>query len=609
MTATVKKFWQELRRRKVIRVAVAYAVIAWIVVEVASVLLPTLLLPDWSLRLVTVLVMLGFPIALVLAWVFEMTPSGARLERPADVAPEAAAVGTPIAGVPAQNGSAVAELEPPTGDARRSIVVVPFANLSDETSQAFFSDGMTEEILALLAKQPNLRVVSRTTSFALRESTHDVRSIARKLNVEMVLEGSVRRAGNRVRIMAQLIDPEQDAQLWSDQFDRELTDIFEVQGEIARSIVGALNLDPNCCPKPKVATQELEAYDYYLRGLQYFYTLTESSVDIAREMFQRAIDIDPLFARAYAGLANAESTTAQWFDHSTARLEAADRASRRALELAPGLAEAHSARGYALTLSGDFAEAAREFESALEIEPANYEALYLFARSRFAEGKMAEAAALFRAAHETQPDEFQAITLLEGTLRAMGADRRAACRSDETGRSQPFRTAWNSTPTTSERLTSVAHCSSATARWSGAWRWPGACCGWRRMTPVRSTTPPAPSPMPGITTRPWTCSSGGSAWAGSTANGSSATPILPGCATTPVSRHCWPACQVRAWVRIKAGNKSIPHPSMNCHRVEPGQVFRREGLFADDRPVTIGHWACAMAVVSTPLNPIARIRH
>jgi adenylate cyclase len=242
------------------------------------------------------------------------------------------------------------------------------------------------------------------------------------LNVEMVLEGSVRRAGNRVRIMAQLIDPEQDAQLWSDQFDRELTDIFAVQGEIARSIVSALDLDPNCCPKPKAATQELEAYDYYLRGLQYFYTLTESSVDIAREMFQRAIDIDPGFARAYAGLANAESLTAQWFDHSPARLEAADDASRRALELAPGLAEAHSARGYVLTLSGDFAGAAREFESALAIEPANYEALYLFARSRFAEGKMAEAASLFRKAHETQPDEFQAISLLEGTLRAMGAD-------------------------------------------------------------------------------------------------------------------------------------------------------------------------------------------
>jgi adenylate cyclase len=422
MAAPIQKFWQELKRRKVIRVAVGYGVVAWIVVEVASVLLPTLLLPEWSVRLVTVLALLGFPIALVLAWVFELTPEGAQLERPAEETAAAPAVGAPSAGVLERRDSAVAEPGPPAGDARRSIVVVPFANLSDETSQGFFSDGMTEEILALLAKQPDLRVVSRTTSFALKESTYDVRSIARMLNVEMVLEGSVRRAGNRVRIMAQLIDPEQDAQLWSDQFDRELTDVFAVQGEIARSIVGALDLDPNCCPKPEVATQEPEAYDYYLRGLQYFYSLTESGVDIARKMFQQAIDIDPGFARAYAGLANTESITVQWFDHSPARLEAADRASRRALELAPDLAEAHSARGYALTLSGDFAEAAREFESALAIEPGNYEALYLFARSRFAEGKMAEAAALFEKAHETQPDEFQAISLLEGTLRAMGVD-------------------------------------------------------------------------------------------------------------------------------------------------------------------------------------------
>jgi adenylate cyclase len=395
---------------------VAYAVVAWIVVEVASVVLPTLLLPEWSVRLVTVLALLGFPIALVLAWVFELTPDGAVLDRSSgEAAP-------PNAALPQPDGSEIAKQGATAGDTRRSIVVLPFANLSDESSQGYFSDGMTEEILALLARQPDLRVVSRTTSFALRDSTLDVRSIARTLNVEMVLEGSVRRAGSRVRIMAQLIDPELDAQLWSDQFDRELTDIFAVQGEIARNIVGALNLDPDRCPETEAATQELEAYDFYLRGLQYFYSLTESGSDIARKMFQRAIDIDPTFARAYAGLANTESIAAQWFDHSPAQLEAADRASRQALELAPNLAEAHSARGYALTLSGDFDGAAREFESALRIEPTNYEALYLFARSRFAEGKMEEAARLFRQAHETQPDEFQAAALIESALRAMGAD-------------------------------------------------------------------------------------------------------------------------------------------------------------------------------------------
>jgi len=315
---------------------------------------------------------------------------------------------------------ASASLPAPNVDTRRSIVVLPFVNLSDEAGQAFFSDGITEEILALLARQQDLRVISRTSSFTLKDSKLDVRAIAQKLDVEMVLEGSVRRAGSQVRIMAQLIDPAKDAQLWSDRFDRELTDIFAVQGEIARCIVDALDLDSTQCPETPASTPEIDACDYYLRGRQYFYSLSESGLGFARQMFQQAIAIDPLFARAYADLANTESMMAQWYDHSPATLEAADRASRRALELAPDLAEAHSARGYALTLGGDFTGAAREFESALQIDPGNYDALYLFGRSRFAEGKMEEAADLFRKAHESQPDEFQAVALREGALRTLG---------------------------------------------------------------------------------------------------------------------------------------------------------------------------------------------
>jgi adenylate cyclase len=415
MVASIVKFWQELKRRKVIRVAVAYALVAWIVVEVASVLLPMLLLPEWSPRLVTVLALLGFPIAVVLAWVFEMTPEGAKLDK---AAPEAAAISSTVAEDARQPASA--SLPAPNVDTRRSIVVLPFVNLSDEAGQAFFSDGITEEILTLLARQPGLRVISRTSSFTLKDSKLDVRAIAQKLDVELVLEGSVRRAGNQVRIMAQLIDPVKDAQLWSDRFDHELTDIFAVQGEIARSIVGALDLDSTQCPEAPASTREIDAYDYYLRGRQYFYALSESSLGFARQMFQQAIAIDPSFARAYADLANTESVMAQWFDHSPEVLEAADKASRRALELGPDLAEAHSARGHALTLVGDFTGAAREFESALQIDPGNYDALYLFGRSRYAEGKMEEASDLFRQAHESQPDEFQAIVLRESTLRSLG---------------------------------------------------------------------------------------------------------------------------------------------------------------------------------------------
>lgn len=411
MNNPVTRFWHELQRRKVIRVAIAYGIIGWVIIEVSSVILPALLLPEWSHRLVVVLIALGFPAALILAWVFELSPEGLKRE-----SHEAGAAGQGL--VPA----AASPATPPDAlltDARRSIVVLPFTNLSAENGSEFFSDGITEEILTLLARQPGLRVVSRTTSFSFKGSQAAVHEIANQLEVELVLEGSVRRADKQLRIKAQLIDPVTDTQIWSNQYDRELTDVFAVQGEIARCIVDALELDPETCQECKPPTLEIEAYDYYLRGRQYFHYLTRPSMGFARQMFRQAIAIDPGYGRAWAGLADTESITAQWFDHSAEHVEAADQASRKALELAPDLAEAHSSRGFALTLRSDFKGAAAEFQKALDIDPENYDALYLFGRSRYAEGKMQEAADLFRRAHEAQPDEFQAASLREGALRAV----------------------------------------------------------------------------------------------------------------------------------------------------------------------------------------------
>ena len=418
MANPISNFWKELQQRKVIRVAVAYLVIGWVVVEVSSVLLPNLLLPDWTGRLVVALVALGFPVALVLAWVFEVSPEGVKRDRP-EAAPTLKARGE------ASNDAAPDGRKRPHAaeDPRRSIIVLPFANLSDEADQGFFSDGVTEEILTLLARQPDLRVVSRTTSFSLRDSGLDLRAIAARLGVEMVLEGSVRRAQNRVRIMAQLIDPATDTQIWSDRYDREVTDIFGVQGEIARCIVDALQLDPNCYPGDEAKTRKIDAYEFYLRGRQYFHTLSKSSLGFARQMFQQAIAIDPDFALAYAGLADTECISIQWIDASPDRLEAADRASRRALELAPGLAETHAARGHALSVNGDYTGAAKEFERALELEPNNYNALYLFGRTLFAEGNTEKAAQLWLRAHLAQPDEFQAIALRTVALRGLGRTR------------------------------------------------------------------------------------------------------------------------------------------------------------------------------------------
>ena len=418
MAEYIVRFWQELKRRKVVRVAIVYAVVGWVLVQVSAAVFPALLLPEWSSRLVVVLALIGFPIALVLAWAFESSPGGLRRDS-ADATPGTALVATPTLSAEV---SGPANLKPALTDSRRGIVVLPFSNMSDNSENEFFSDGVTEEILNLLARQAGLRVVSRTTSFTFKGSSLDVRAIADRLGVEMVLEGSIRRAGNRVRITAQLIDASKDAHLWSNRFDREIDDIFAVQAEIALAIVDAMDLEPGSIAQAETCTCNMEAYDYYLRGRQYFHMTTEGGLEFALQMFHKAIEIDPGFARAHAGLADAHSLIAQWFDRSPAHLAEADRASHKALELAPNLAESHSARGFALSLNGDFVSASAEFERALELDPQNYDALYLYGRSRLAEGKYREAADLWARAHATQPDEYQSIALMSGAIKNFDAE-------------------------------------------------------------------------------------------------------------------------------------------------------------------------------------------
>jgi len=432
----MKTFFTELRRRKVIRVAIVYIIVAWIVVEAASVVLPGLLLPEWSERLVLAMAILGFPLALVLAWAFELTPEGVQRERPdasdehpSGIAPALAAAERDAATIPAAAAaaaSAAAQVTAPArtravrADERRAIAVLPLANMSGNPENEFFSDGITEEILNLLARQPELRVVSRTSSFSFKNTTQDIPTIAGKLGVDIVLEGSVRRAGDRVRITAQLIDAANDAHLWSDTYDRELKDIFALQTEIAKCIVSAMDLTPDECLECQGNTDDIDAYEYYLRGRQYFHQHLNSSLTFALQMFTRAIEIDPTFARAYAGLADAHSLMAQWIDRSPEHLRGADEASKKALELAPKLSEAHSSRGFALSLNGDYADAAECFDRALEIDPQHYESLYLYGRSRFAEGELEHAVELWARAHDAQPDEFQSASLRALALSGLG---------------------------------------------------------------------------------------------------------------------------------------------------------------------------------------------
>ncbi len=368
MPATgLKTFWSELRRRKVVRVAVVYIIVAWLLIQIAEVIFEPLQLPEWSLTLVIVLAALGFPLALVLAWALELTPEGLQREQPTKEAQALVPAGTnekgPAAKIPAAAPGAAART-----DTRRAIAVLPLANMSGDPENEFFSDGITEEILNLLARIPDLRVISRTSSFSFKNTTLDIPAIAQRLGVDIVLEGSVRRTGQRVRIVAQLIDAAADAHLWSAGYDRELEDIFAVQSEIARSIVDAMNLDPETCVDCGGQTTNVDAYDYYLRGRQYFHQTTETNLKFARQMFSKAIEIDPDYARAYAGLADTESFIALWQDRSPDHLQAADDASRRALELAPDLAEAHASRGFALSSNGEYEQAAQQFEQALTLD-------------------------------------------------------------------------------------------------------------------------------------------------------------------------------------------------------------------------------------------------
>ena len=296
----------------------------------------------------------------------------------------------------------------------RSIAVLPFADMSPAKDQDYFCEGIAEEIINALTKVDALQVASRSSAFAFKGKNLDIRHVGEQLNVAAVMEGSVRKAGNRLRITAQLIKVADGYHLWSERYDRELEDVFAVQDEIAENIVRALRVvlteeQRRAIERPQ--TGNVEAYEFYLRGRQFFYQFREKGLQFARRMFNRAIEIDPAYARAYAGIADCSSQLYKYWDASAANLEQAESASRKALELAPDLAEAHAARGFALTLGGQHEQANREFETAIRLDPKLYEGYLYYANGRFAEGNLAEAVRLFERAAGVRTEDYQAPAL------------------------------------------------------------------------------------------------------------------------------------------------------------------------------------------------------
>jgi serine/threonine protein kinase/Tfp pilus assembly protein PilF len=311
----------------------------------------------------------------------------------------------------------------PVVSAAKSVAVLPFANTSADPDNEYFTDGMAEEIINALTKIQSLRVASRTSSFAFKGKNEDIGEIGRKLKVSTVLEGSVRRMGKRLRITAELVNVADGYHLWSERYDRELEDVFAIQDDISQAIVKALRAILTEDEKKAIEqarTVNVQAYEYYLRGQQYFHQWRRKSVEYARQMFNRAIELDANYALAFAGVSNACSLLYSNWDTRQTNLEQADVASRKALELDPNLAEAHVARGIAVALMRNFEEADREFETALRIDPKHYEAAYFYGRALKSQGRNAEAAKMFERASLLRPEDFLAPNFMAGALAAMG---------------------------------------------------------------------------------------------------------------------------------------------------------------------------------------------
>ena len=307
-----------------------------------------------------------------------------------------------------------------------SVAILPFTDLSEAGDQDYFCDGLAEEILSALTRVPGLQVASRTSSFRFRGGNTDPRDIGRALNVAAIMEGSVRKAGTRVRVTAQLIDTGNGYHLWSETFDRALTDIFAIQEEIARSVVHALRASLKAEGRielTRYAPRDMRAYDFYLRGRQLERHTTRLAWQNAPQMFRRAIALDPDYAQAHAGLADALIELLLWrLAKPEDVLDEARAASDRALELAPELGEVHVAHAHLLSLAGEHEAAAAAFERAIALDPQLYEAYYYYGRHCHTRGQADRAIELLEAAHRTRPDEFQALALAAGM--AFGADQR-----------------------------------------------------------------------------------------------------------------------------------------------------------------------------------------
>ena len=386
----LKKYIAELKRRNVIKPAIAYLGVAWLIAEVASIILPTFDAPSYIMKTLIYILIIGFPISLIFAWVYEFTPDGIKKTKHVE-----GAVGE------------APKLNQRLNKDTKKLAVLPFRNISSEKGSDYFSDGLTEEIIIRLSRIKELEIASRNTSMRYRNSDMDTESLGRELNAKYLLQGTVRKHKDDLRISTELIDVEKDSELWAEIYSGKMADVFVFQEKVSKNIVNSLQL--KLTPKEKVAlskssTMNSEAFDTYLKAREFLFRYTKSYLLLAIDLFQTAIDLDPEYAAAYAGISEAYAMLYETHDKNPSWLEKAEESSLKALIYDPNSSEAYGALGLAYYNKNSLNEALIAVEKALSFDPDNFFAYWIRGRLYRIQDRDSEAVTDFNKALDLNRD-------------------------------------------------------------------------------------------------------------------------------------------------------------------------------------------------------------
>ena len=400
-----RHFWSQLKKRRVVRVALVYIITGWVVIQIGEITFKSLAVPHWATTLLPALVLLGFPIALILSWRYQVTPEGVVKDSAGQI-------------------EFTSEFETHQKTAP-SVAILPFEDLSKNGGQAYFCEGLAEEILDALRRIPGLRVASRMTTFQINSKESDVQDVGKKLDVQFEIRGGVGKSGDKLYLNVELVNTTDGALLWSQEYDRPIQDIFKIQHKIVKRVTGSLNVPlkkkfdaERRYPKPK-------AYDLFLHGLSCFGKHTIQDNVHARQLFKKAIEIEPGFGRAWAALAYTYGYSYMYFNATDVNLAEAERTSAKALKFAPHLAESHVSSGIAFCMKQNLKKAEIEFEKAIKLDPKNFRAWYFFGRAKVHEGDLRRALRLFDRASMVRPEDFQSVLLQAQLHTSLGQNDRA----------------------------------------------------------------------------------------------------------------------------------------------------------------------------------------